>query len=357
MRKIYPKKSILVIRIIAIGDIVMASPLATSIKQNNPKAKVTWVVHPSFKPLLEDHPDVDNLVTFDLDEWEILWKKKSIFALINKARALRKTLETFDFDIALDLQGSALSGLIAWLSKAPHRIALGSEGGNAWFMTKTISKNLGDQTQIGSEYRYLASQLGYPDNEWKMHIPTSDMAKTSVHEMLKDKVGDAPYAVVCPFAKYEQKNWFEDYWQQIILRIRGRYQLRTVIVGGANGKESGDRIARLSGAINLAGKTSITETSEIIRGASLLIGVDTGLTHMGHAVKIPTIALFGSTYPYAYTGSELSKVIFLDHFCSPCRRKPICNKQYTCMRDITPDKVLTAIKPLMHRNNQDDQPS
>ncbi len=184
-----------------------------------------------------------------------------------------------------------------------------------------------------------------------MHVPRSQQAETNAKNKLKEKLGDSDYAVICPFAQFPQKNWFEDYWEQIILRIRGRYHLRTVIVGGVNGKGAGEKMAKMSGAINLAGETSLEETASVIAGASLLIGVDTGLTHMGHAFNIPTISLFGATYPYDYVDSDISKVIYLDRFCSPCRRNPTCQGKFQCMREITPDNVLTVIKPLIQKTS------
>jgi len=349
MSKKHPDKSILIVRITAIGDIVMASPVASAIRKQNPNIRITWIVHPEFQTLLKGHPDIQDIILFDLDRWQELWRKRQLTALFEMARKLKEKLKTYKFDQAIDLQGTLISGIVAWLSGAKHRIALGSEGGNSWFMTKTISRNLGDQTQIGSEYRYLVNQLGYSDSQWNMFIPDTTSVTNSAGKKLHEALGDDPYAVLCPFAQYPQKNWFEDYWEQIILRIRGRYQLRTVIVGGKNGTEQGEKMARYSGALNLAGKTSLAETAAIIKGASLLIGVDTGLTHMGHAVNIPTISLFGATYPYAYVDSEISKVIYLDRYCSPCRRNPTCGKKYQCMREITPDKVLTTIKPLMKK--------
>lgn len=349
MHKKHQIKSVLIIRITATGDILMASPVATAIKRQNPETRIAWLVHPEYETLLAGHPAIDTIIAFDLDRWQALWRKNHLSELYKMANALRKEFKLHKFDRTVDLQGTLTTGIVAKLSGAKQRIALGSEGGNAWFMTKTISRNLGDQTQMGAEYRYLVNQLGGTDTNWTMFVPDTRPATRSARQRLNRAFGNQPYAVACPFARQPQKNWFEDYWTQIILRIRGRYQLRTVIVGGANGKEAGDRIAQFSGALNLSGRTGLAETAAIIKGASLLIGVDTGLTHMGHAVKIPTISLFGATYPYAYVDSEVSKVIYLDRFCSPCRHHPTCGKKYQCMRDITPDKVLTAIKPLMKK--------
>ncbi len=349
MSKRLPATSILIVRLTAIGDIVMSSPVPSAIKNQNPNAKISWIVHSSFAPLLKDHPDIDNVIEFDLDLWLELWRKKHLIQLSRLGTKVRKALSEYQFDRAIDLQGSFLTGLISKLSGAEQRIALGPASMNSWFMNKTISRTIGDQTQIGAEYRYLVNQLGCSDKNWKMHVPTSEEATKTAQEKLYEKLKGDDYAVIVPFAQYPQKKWFDDYWQQIILRIRGRYKLKTIIVGGENGLEQGEETAKRTGAINFAGKTSLEETAAIIKGASLLIGVETGLTHMGHALNIPTIALFGATSPYTFVESELSTVIYLNRFCSPCKRKPTCGKKYQCMREITPDRVLTTIKPLLKK--------
>lgn len=341
------QKSILIIRSSSIGDLVMSLPVAAAIKQQNPNTRITWAVHPEYASLVEGNSNIDHIIPWNKGHWRRLRKEFKWIELAKDLLKTRKDLRSRRFDIAIDLQGKFSSGLLSWLSGALHRIGLGSEEGSNWFMTKTISRNLGDQTQIGSEYRYLANQLGYSDANWKMSIPISKEAEEKATALTQEKISSEPYAVICPFSMFPQKNWPEDHWQQIILRIRGRYKLRTIILGGDNGLDAAKKMARGSGAINLAGQTTLTESAAIIKHASLLIGVDTGLTHMGHALKTPTIALFGATFPYAYAGQERSRVIYLDRYCSPCRRNPTCNKQYTCMKDITPDRVLTEIKPLM----------
>ena len=329
------------------GDIVMASPVAETIKRERPNSHICWMVQPEYRLLLEDNPYVDEVICWDKKHWQSLFKQHKYLSLWREIRALKKRLQSKKFEFAIDLQGLLKSGFLAWLSGAKHRIGLGSREGSGLLMTKTISRNMGDQAQIGSEYRYIVNQLGFPEKEWQMLVPVSEEIAASSRALLPEGFGDDAYAVICPFTTRPQKHWFDDYWQQLILRIRGRYQLRTIILGGPAEQAQGEQLARGNGAINLAGSTSLQQAGAIIKNASLLIGVDTGLTHMGHAFKIPTIALFGSTCPYSHTGLETSSIIYLDKFCSPCKRNPTCGGKFQCMREITPDLVLTELKSLM----------
>jgi len=79
-----------------------------------------------------------------------------------------------------------------------------------------------------------------------------------------------------------------------------------------------------------------------------LVGVDTGLTHMGIAAAIPVITLFGSTCPYQDTGQDTTVVLYKAMECSPCRRNPTCGGAFTCMTDISVADVLESANQLLN---------
>jgi len=352
MTRIPPHKSILIVRLSAIGDVVMATPIASLLKRHYPDSYIAWIVQPECAELLIGNPAIDEVIIWDRKRWRQLLKSLQLKTLAQEIRQFSSHLRAQKFELALDLQGLLKSGFLAWLSNAKARIGLGSTEGSHRFMNKTISRNMGEQTLIGAEYRYMLNQLGVSDSPWQMNIPIPDHVERKCMTELNPLLNGESYLVACPFTTRPQKHWLDDYWQQVILRIRGRYKLRTILLGGPGDEERASKIAAKTGAISLAGKTSLIEAATIIKNASLLIGVDTGLTHMGHAFRTPTLALFGSTCPYSFAGVETSKVIYQDMWCSPCRRNPTCKGKYTCMRDITPDIVLAELKPLMKYQNE-----
>ena len=85
---------------------------------------------------------------------------------------------------------------------------------------------------------------------------------------------------------------------------------------------------------------------DLIRGARLLVGVDTGITHLGVAMGAPTLALFGSTCPYLRAPEGRLQVVYLPRPCSPCRRNPTCGGRFDCMREIDVDRVAAAVDGL-----------
>jgi heptosyltransferase-1 len=102
--------------------------------------------------------------------------------------------------------------------------------------------------------------------------------------------------------------------------------------------------------VSLAGRTSLVQCAAIIDKAELLVGVDTGLTHLGIAMRTPTLALFGSTRPYLDTGFARAKVLYAALPCSPCKRRPTCDGRFDCMRQHTVDNILAETTTLLETN-------
>lgn len=342
-----PINNILVIRLSAIGDIVMASAIIAPLKLKYPDAKIYWLAQPESRSLLEYHPDITAVIPWPRSDWMALWKAKNYLELWRVFREFRQHLRSYNFDLALDLQGLLKSGLLSYASGAKKRIGLGSREGSQYLMHQVIPRDQGNTRLIGSEYRYLAEQLGLNAQPWQMRVAYDNATGKKAEQVVKGHVGSDNYIVICPFTTRPQKHWFNDYWVALVEKLKEEYQLPVVMLGGPADCQAAKAISDHTDVIDLTGKTALTVAAALIGRSKLLIGVDTGLTHMGHAAMVPTIALFGSTRPYLETGIESSHVIYHPRDCSPCKRKPTCEGRFDCMREITPDEVITISKSLV----------
>lgn len=341
-------EKVLIIRMSAVGDIVMATPIIDVIRASYPNASISWLVQPHFSAPIKDHPAIDHVIEWDHRQWSTLWKVRKFSELARSVKAFRQQLRSHKFDTVLDMQGLLKSGIPAWFTGAKNRIGLGSKEGSNVFMHQVIARDAGDVQKIGSEYRYLAEELGLDTSEWAMRLETSNQTKEEAAEIIKQQVGSQPYMTFCPFTTRPQKHWFDDAWRELAMLLEERFKYPILMLGGPGDKAAAKALAEGSNMINLAGKTSLQAASELIRQSQLLVGVDTGLTHMGHAHQIPTVALFGSTCPYLETDNPDGKVIYHDLSCSPCRRSPSCEGRFDCLREITPSEVMREITLLVN---------
>ena len=118
-------------------------------------------------------------------------------------------------------------------------------------------------------------------------------------------------------------------------------------LGGPGDRE--EAVALLDGlpVLNWVGNYPLGVSAGLVKQAIGVIGVDTGLTHMGIAAGIPTVALFGSTCPYLETGRDNVRVIYHGLACAPCKRSPTCAGRFDCMVGITADEALSAFNELV----------
>jgi heptosyltransferase-1 len=345
-------KRILIIRTSAIGDVVFASPIAAALKRTYPTAHIAWLVEPGIDTLIRQDPNVDERILWPKAEWKALWRSGQKLELLRRVFAFRRQLREHKFDTILDLQGLLKSGVLAWLTGAPQRIGLGSREGSQLLMTKVIPRG-GDAARISSEYLYLAQQLSLDTGDFMPQLYLDPNAEAQALKRLAEH-GLAPgkYAVFAAFTTRPQKHWFVDAWQTLAPMLQQQTGLTPVLLGGpADQTAAGEIVGGAPSIVNLVGQTNLAEAAALVRHAGAVIGVDTGLTHMGIAFARPTVAIFGSTCPYTITGREAeqnrAKVIWLGMAWSPCRRNPTCGGAWTCLRDISAERVLLELQLTM----------
>jgi heptosyltransferase-1 len=331
---------ILIIRLSALGDVVMASGLIPSLRARWPHAHLAWLTEPAALPLLKHNPRLDEVLVLPRTQWTTLWRERRWRELAASAMAFRAVLRARSYDLVLDAQGLLKSAVCAWLTNAPRRIALAAREGGRWLVHERLTAVTRDHHLIGSEYRALARYLGAPPAAFRLDLAIGEAPKAVARAAL-DAAGVAgPYVALCPFTTRPQKHWFEDRWAELAQRLSA-HDLVPIVLGGAADAAAASRIAgRVPAVVNLAGRLALDESVAVIDGAALLVGVDTGLTHVGTALSVPTVALFGSTRPYLDADAPSTQVMYDALPCSPCRRHPTCHGRFDCMRQLSVDRVF-----------------
>ncbi|MGW8185742.1 MAG: lipopolysaccharide heptosyltransferase II [Desulfobacterales bacterium] len=341
-------KRILIIRPSAIGDIVMASPMIRVLRHAWPRGHIAWLADTSVRGLLDNHPALDEVIYWSKEDWRRMMKTLRLLRLSSEVASFSRDLKKRRFDIALDGQGLLRSRLLAWLSGAAERVGFDSQEPGAFLMTRIVSRGP-DKSAMSSEYIFLMRTMGLAPERFDPELVLAPRdgigAETKLHSVrLFDR-----FAVICPFTTRPQKHWPEDRWASLARTINDRSELPLVLLGGPNDTAAARRFQDRIGAAlyDFTGKTSLAEAAAIIERADLVIGVDTGLTHLGTAFKRPTVALFGATCPYLRTPSPKTVVVYNPQACAPCKRKITCAGRYDCMNTITVEQVLGAVNRVL----------
>jgi len=342
-----PPKNILIIRLSAIGDVIMASALIPALRANYPDARINWLVDEANGGLLTGNPRLHRVIVWPRRRWRGMLRQGHYLEWCRELKRLLIALREERFDLVLDIQGLLKSGIWAFLSGGKTRIGLGSREGSQWLMHEVIDRRTEHWT-VGSEYLKLVRSLGFEPAHFDMDIVVSESVGKESAALLKSAGVEQPFAVICPFTTRPQKHWFDDHWVGLSARLAHERGLQVVMLGGpADGKAAKAIASGNPATVNLVGGTSLGQCAAIIASAGLLIGVDTGLTHLGIAMKTPTLALFGPTRPYLDIGTAKAKVLYNRMECSPCHRRPTCNGEFTCMKLHTVDAVLAATDELL----------
>lgn len=341
---------ILIIRLSAIGDVILATSILPGLRERYPNAHITWLTEGLGAEVLREHPKINALWLLPRKEWRLARKEKRYGDLIAGFFRMRKQVCEGQFDLVIDLQGLLKSALWAWFSKAPQRISLRGRERSSLLMTHTVNDPAGMGGRLAREYRLMSEHLGLSEAVFAMDLyPAPDRLAKARHLL---GAGSHQNIFLFPFTTRPQKHWFSERWSELAARLVSVGGYAVWIIGGPGNEAEACEIAKQAqvetGIGVIAGPTTdLQDKIALLSLADLSIGVDTGLTHLSLGLKRPTIALFGSTCPYQDTSPIPGIVLYDEMECSPCRRHPTCDGAFTCMRNHSVDRVLAAVKALI----------
>lgn len=273
---------VLVVRLSAIGDVVMALPAAASIKASNPGAKVAWVIDHRLRELVIGHPCIDCVYALFTDKkarrnparWRVMFRQ-------------HRRIAEFAADVGIDLHGHAKSALPLYFSKAKRKLTLQPKdamsrllGGRAIRVPCTMHRV--------DAYLEAVREAGFPFRRYSFDLPINDAIRGSIQRWL----GEGGWITVHLGGTHPKKIWPLDRFVVVGQHLVSQGE-RLVLVGGGGEQEAADRFVREVGAISTVGKTGLLELAEIIRRAKLHISGDTGSAHIAAAVGTPCVTIFG----------------------------------------------------------------
>lgn len=343
---------ILIIRLGAIGDVLMTSSVAAALHEHFPNCRVTWLVEPLAAPIVRANPYVDDVIVFDTKkEWVRLLKSGRWGLLWRTVRAFAVMLHERRFDVAIDFQELFKSGFLTWISGAPRRIgAVPSREFNHLFMNEQVERPA-NSTFLAQANLALLSALGVPVSYRRLVLEPALEDRLAARDFLASRglVGTG-YAACCLSSSRPQKDWVWSRWGELADALREQEGLRTVFIGGPERRVDALSLAEgcASEPISAAGELSLLQSAALVQEAELVVGLDTGLTYAGLACDVPTVAIYGSTESTWLAEEPCATVCFHPMPCSPCARKPVC-QHYDCMAAVTVDEVLDAAKRVRRR--------
>ena len=315
---------IAIVKLSALGDIVHAAIVLQFIKKHCPNAHITWLVDARFASLLKDHPLIDELVILPLKE------------SFKKSYKIIKTLGKFDKII--DLQGLFKSAVVAKL--------LGKEiyGFSRESVKEKIAARLyRHKFKIDYNENIIVRNLSLVGYALNFSFDKSEiLEKSSCFEICKKFKNESgkKRVLIAAFASEESKIYdkFKD-----VIRLLDGCEIY-LCYGSESEKARADAI--ISGTkAKLLEKLSIKDMIDFIASCDLVIGNDSGLTHLAWAVNRPSITLFGNR-PSHRNAYVTDKNLVVDMGKEIDARS--IDKNDFCIREIYPETVANFAKRLLN---------
>ncbi|MFT5151297.1 MAG: heptosyltransferase-1 [Planctomycetota bacterium] len=316
-----------IVKLGAIGDVVNSLPFVNRLRDAWPEAHITWCIAPLAHKLVVGHAAVDDFLILELrrpSQW---------FRHMLELRRAR-------FDLVIDLQRIAKSGLVARISGAKRRLGFDRARSkeSSWvFMTERIPPNDAPGVTV-EQYLEFADHLGLPPSPTRWDLPQSTYARSDQQE---------PLIVINPGASKEANRWPAVYWAELCRELVEEFGASIVVTGGAEDRALASELQQQSGValVDSCGQYSLKESAGLFAAADLFVGGDTGPLHMAVAVGTPVVALFGAADP-ARTGPHGQSSRVVSHWvpCSPCRKRICLIEGHPCMRDLEVERVLEKIR-------------
>ena len=321
------------IRFSSLGDIVLTTPLLTSIKAQYPETQIVYVTKRHFASILREDPRIDTFIELD--------SSTSLFSLLAALRAQK-------IDGILDLHGK-WRGLATRLSHPLTPSALLTKPNRLeQFLVRRGLTTFRPKYPIVERYYQAADKLFQAPLErskLSMHVPKTASERllrtiSRSPKQLKDAV------VIGPGAQWETKRWPIERHIELCQALRAR-GVHVMACGSPDESTLLERLSR-DGGVDVLPHVTLELLPALLSSVRAFIGHDSGPMHIARALGTPTIALFGSTpsSQFDFTGHQL---VENPQSCSPCHsygRKSCPKDHFACMRSIETAQVVQAFEQL-----------
>ncbi|HIF46969.1 lipopolysaccharide heptosyltransferase I [Candidatus Thioglobus sp.] len=287
---------IAIVKLSALGDIIHAMIVLQFIKQHLPNSSIDWIVEEGFKDILANNPDIDNIYTVNIKKAK---KNKSLRLLFQELKKLRNLPK---YDIVIDAQGLIKSAIIARTIPSVKTFGFDKnslrESFAAKFYTDTCeidySKNI-----IKRNIKLVSSALEITASHHEILNKQSFLFSNSQisSDFLSD---DRANIAFIPGASFESKVYPADQYAQIANELKSQVNF-IALWGNKLERNMAEQIQKIAPNVHIADQLTLNELKSFIMQTDLVIGGDTGPTHIAWALNIPSITLFGSTPGYRNT--------------------------------------------------------
>lgn len=339
-------RSILIIRLDTIGDVLLSEPAISALRRRFPSARIDLITRGSGKALLEGNRHVDAHIVFDAP-WYANWRGLRI----SWRRELRRTLACLrelrreKYDLAVELRGDYRDLLFAVATGA--RVVVGSSWRGGRFLLDHDAPVDLDAHRVELALT-VAATAGADPRPAAPKLYLNRLERALAQELLPEK--RAIYIAMHLGAGFPSKCLPVSTFADVAKELWTRWGASLIVLGGPEDRPIVDSfLGNLPfQPLDLAGKLTLKETAAVLERCRLFVGNDSGPMHMAAAVGTPVVAFFGPSEPRNYRPYGVDyRIVEVDLDCRPCDHVHCVHDVNYCMTSISPERIIVACNELL----------
>ena len=364
-------RKILLIKLSAVGDVVHTIPVLNKLRRRYPLAQLDWLVTPAIAELLRHHPAITNIIEFEREPWSKPWRLEPFASYLRLASRLRAAA----YDLVVDMHGQFRTAALTLATGAPARIGFDRPRAGVWDASprkfpEQARKHAWQGAREGSwlaytnhipvptldlhavdRYLHVGPSLGLDREPADFSFPIPQSAVSQVETLLAQHGANrAEIVIMAPGTIWETKQWGSEKFAQVAAHFLSK-GLAVILIGSQRERVVCEEVAALSpGAIDLAGRTALSELAALIRRSAISVTNDSGPMHLAVALDRPVVSIFGPTDP-VWIGPyrRANAVLHADLECSPCylRRLKHCRHGHACMHNVSAPAVIERAERIL----------
>lgn len=292
-------QKILIVRTSSLGDLVHMLPAISDIARYVPGAQIDWLVEENFAEIPSWHPAVNEVIPVAHRRWRKHWWAADTRA---ERAALRKNLQARQYDIVLDMQALMKS---VWLVRQTNGVRHGLDRRSAreplasFFYQVKHRVNFW-QPAVTRQRELAAATFGYV-YEGEPDFGLDSLTRGRAIE---------PYVVIMPSASRDDKLWPEADWHRVFASLHEHGLTLKLLAGNATETARAQALVQGCEGAQILARMTLREVAQTLASATLMVGLDSGLTHLSAGLGRPTIGIYKASTPIrtplqgpAYTAS------------------------------------------------------
>ncbi len=319
-------------------------PVLAALRRHLPEARLGWLVESAFAPLLENHPDLDDLLVVRLRRWRN--EPFSRRTWVELFRFLQE-LDRFGAELVLDLMGNHKAGILGALTMADRRIGFERkfrrEPSSAMWMSDTLPPQ---GTHSVDRMLSLLDAIGLPAEpanfEAEKILPEARAIATDLHQ-----TDTGPRVSILPGAGRANKRYPPARWGEVARLLAQDPGNKSWVVAGP-GEEglAAEVVSAARGDAEALLAPGLDSLAAVLRRAELVLGGDTGPLHLAHALGRPVVCLMGPTDPErSGPYGALDRVLWKQLPCSSCHEK--LEETKGCLHELSPEEIVSRARALL----------